>query len=242
MPPHTNVDTPVMRQYQEVKQRYPDCIVFFRLGDFYEMFFEDAIECARLLDLTLTSRDRNKEDGVPMCGVPHHAARFYIGKLIEAGRKVAVCDQVEDARLAKKIVRRAVTQVVTPGVVLEEEQLQPSVSHYLAALCPGQGPASGHAGIAYLDVSTGEFAATQIPARDVLEELCRIEPAELLVVTDGDGQAPAELLDRLQRRLRVPIGQSRRCEDSADQALLCEVLVEPAALEGGAEQDGPRLS
>jgi DNA mismatch repair protein MutS len=208
MPPHTNADTPVMRQYLEVKGRYPDCIVFFRLGDFYEMFFEDAVECARLLDLTLTSRDKGKEDGVPMCGVPHHAARFYVGKLIEAGRKVAICDQVEDARLARKIVRREVTQVVTPGVVLDEEQLQPKASHYLAAVCPGSGPAIGLSGVAYLDVSTGEFAATQLPLADAVEELCRIEPREVLVVgglPQGDGLAGHPLAD-LPRRLRVPIG------------------------------------
>src|SRR5688572_26244019 len=107
-PPHANADTPVMRQFLEVKERYPDCIVFFRLGDFYEMFFDDAVYVSRALDLTLTSRDKNKEDAVPMCGVPHHAARGYIGRLIELGRKVAVCDQVEDARLARKIVRREV--------------------------------------------------------------------------------------------------------------------------------------
>ena len=110
------VDTPVMRQYLEIKERYPDCILFFRLGDFYEMFFDDAVEASQLLDLTLTARDKQKEVPVPMCGVPYHAARGYIGRLIAQGRKVAICDQMEDAKKAKKIVRRAVTQVVTTCV------------------------------------------------------------------------------------------------------------------------------
>ena len=144
-----------MRQYLEVKDAYPDCIVFFRLGDFYEMFFDDAVVVARALDLTLTTRDKGKENPVPMCGVPHHAAKHYLAKLVERGFKVAICEQVEDPKAARGIVRREVVRVVTPGVILDEEQLDPKAAHYLVAVI-----ADGEtAGIAHLDVTTGEFAA-----------------------------------------------------------------------------------
>ena len=221
------VDTPVMRQYLEIKERYPDCIVFFRLGDFYEMFFDDAVVASQLLELTLTARDKQKEVPVPMAGVPHHAAKHYIGKLLGHGKKVAICDQVEDARKTKKIVRRAVTQVITPGVVLEEEQLEPKAGHYLAALSPGA--AGGAAwGVAYLDVSTGEFAATELAESEAIEELARIEPAELLVIELPAATAPepaaSALSARLQRRLRVPIGVARSANVAADRTLLAELL------------------
>src|SRR5262245_10894366 len=146
-------DTPLMRQYLEVKDRHPDCIVFFRLGDFYEMFFDDAVVVARALDLTLTSRDKNKENPIPMCGVPHHASAYYLGKLIALGFKVAICEQVEDPKVAKGIVKREVVRVVTPGIVLDEEQLDPKVAHYLAAVFQAN-PKSPTVGVAYVDVTT----------------------------------------------------------------------------------------
>lgn len=222
-------DTPVMRQYLEIKERYPDCIVFFRLGDFYEMFFDDAVVASQLLDLTLTARDKQKEVPVPMAGVPHHAAKHYIGKLLGHGKKVAICDQVEDARKTKKIVRRAVTQVITPGVVLEEEQLEPKAGHYLAALSPGA--AGGAAwGVAYLDVSTGEFAATELTESEALDELARIEPAELLIVEPPAAQSPASGLSAsLQRRLRVPIGVARAANAATDRTLLADLLAAQAS-------------
>src|SRR5512134_1626715 len=143
-----------MRQFLEVKDRYPEAIVLFRLGDFYEMFFEDAVVAARLLDLTLTTRDKGKDDAVPMCGVPHHAARGYVARLTELGHRVVICDQVEDAKLAKGLVKREVVRIVTPGVVLDEEALSPKTACYVAAIA-GQG-------LAYLDASTGEFRATEL--------------------------------------------------------------------------------
>jgi DNA mismatch repair protein MutS len=171
-----STDTPLMRQYLEIKEAYPDCIVFFRLGDFYEMFFDDAVVVARALDLTLTSRDKGKENPVPMCGVPHHAARHYLGKLVERGFKVAIAEQVEDPKFAKGIVKRQVTRVVTPGTIIDDEQLEPKAAHYLLALlCEG-----GACGLAHLDVTTGEFAATQLPLADVVDELARLEPREIL--------------------------------------------------------------
>src|SRR5512143_417718 len=129
-------ETPLMRQFLDVKDRHPDAIVFFRLGDFYEMFFEDAVLGARLLDLTLTTRDKGKEDAVPMCGVPHHAARGYIAKLTELGRTVVMCEQMEDPKVAKGIVKREVVRVITPGIVLDDEVLDPRLPRYVAALVP----------------------------------------------------------------------------------------------------------
>ena len=118
-----NNQTPMIKQYLEVKEKYPDAILFYRMGDFYEMFFEDAKLASELLDITLTSRDKNKEGSVPLCGVPYHAASAYIQKLVDHGYKVAVCEQMEDASQAKGIVRREVIRVVTPGMVLEDELL-----------------------------------------------------------------------------------------------------------------------
>src|SRR5438105_2864113 len=117
----TQSQSPLMRQYLEVKDRHPDCLIFFRVGDFYELFFDDAVTAARAVDITLTTRDKGKEDPIPMCGVPYHAVRQYVAKLVEKGFKVAVCEQVEDPRSAKGLVRREVTRVVTPGVLLDEE-------------------------------------------------------------------------------------------------------------------------
>src|SRR3954470_3067859 len=126
-----------MRQYLDIKERHPDGLVLFRLGDFYEMFFEDAVIGARLLDLTLTTRDKGRDDAVPMCGVPHHAARVYIAKLTELGHKVVLAEQVEDPKLAKGLVKREVVRIVTPGIVLDDDVLDPKLPRYLAALVPG---------------------------------------------------------------------------------------------------------
>jgi DNA mismatch repair protein MutS len=183
-----------MRQYLEVKDRYPDAIVFFRLGDFYEMFFEDAEVAAKLLDLTLTTRDKGKEDAVPMCGVPHHAARGYVARLCELGRKVVICDQVEDPRLAKGIVKREVVRVVTPGTVLDQDCLDAKAAHYLAAVTVGD---KGRRGLAYLDITTGDFHATEVDSDAALaDEIARVAPREILAARadlEGDAAALAPL-------------------------------------------------
>ena len=171
-----------MRQYLDIKEQHPDCILLFRLGDFYEMFFEDAVLAARLLDLTLTTRDKGKEDAVPMCGVPHHAVRGYIAKLTELGYKVVICEQVEDPKLAKGLVKREVVRIVTPGVVLDDDVLDPKLPRYVGALVPsGKARDPGAAvGLAYLDATTGELRATELPASAVVDELVRIAPREVL--------------------------------------------------------------
>jgi DNA mismatch repair protein MutS len=181
-----------MRQYLDIKERHADAIVLFRLGDFYEMFFEDAVLGARLLDLTLTTRDKGKEDAVPMCGVPHHAARVYIAKLTELGHKVVLCEQTEDPKLAKGLVRREVVRIITPGIVLDDDVLEPKLPRYLAALVPGARPSPPDTeqaiGLAYLDATTGELCATELPAGAVLDELVRVAPREVLA-------APGQLAD-----------------------------------------------
>ena len=167
-----------MKQYLAVKRAYPDAIVLFQLGDFYEMFFEDAVLGSRVLELTLTSRDKNQADPIPMCGVPQHAVKPYVRKLLDAGHKVAICDQVEDPKVAKGVVRREVTQLVTPGVVLDVDHLDAATNNYLAAVVADQ----EKFGIAALDLSTFELRlseVTDLPA--ATDELARFGPKEILV-------------------------------------------------------------
>jgi DNA mismatch repair protein MutS len=180
-----------MRQYLDVKDKHPDALVLFRLGDFYEMFFEDAVLGSRLLDLTLTTRDKGKEDAVPMCGVPHHAARGYIAKLTELGHRVVMVEQVEDPRLAKGLVKREVARIITPGVVLDDEVLEPKLPRYLAALVTED---KQRFGLAYLDATTGELRATSLALGELIDELVRVAPREILVETkqlaEGSALAP----------------------------------------------------
>jgi DNA mismatch repair protein MutS len=171
--------TPLMRQYAAVKKEHPTALLFFRLGDFYELFFEDAVVAAKELQITLTSRNKEKGIAVPMCGVPYHAAEGYIGKLIRRGFKVAICDQMEDPRVAKKLVRREVTRVVTPGTAADGS-LEADENNFLAALARVE----DRVGLAALDVSTGDFRATEFSGasalRRVQEELEQLRPKELL--------------------------------------------------------------
>ncbi len=188
-----------MRQYLDVKSRYPDAILFFRLGDFYEMFYEDAVYVAKALSLTLTSRDKGKEDPVPMCGVPHHAVRTYLLKLTELGHRVALCEQLEDPKVARGIVKRDVVRVVTPGVNLDEESLDPRVPSFVAAVA-GE-PRRGY-GLAFLDVTTGDFHATEASTADALiDELARAEPRELVLGRGPDDGELAALLKRAYPRV-----------------------------------------
>src|SRR5438270_6399920 len=149
--------TPMVRQYRELKSQHPGTLLFFRLGDFYELFFEDAVIGARELQITLTARHKESDDPIPMCGVPHHSAANYIAKLVRKGYRVAICEQTEDPSKAKKLVRREVVRVVTPGTPIDPQLLEPRESTFLAAVCArGEG-----VGAASLDISTGEFRATQ---------------------------------------------------------------------------------
>ncbi len=170
--------TPMMRQYLEIKEAHKDAIVFFRLGDFYEMFFDDAIEATRILHITLTSRESGKGNKVPMCGVPHHAANNYIARLVKCGKKVAICDQVEEAGIGKTIVRREITKIITPGTFLADELLDEALNNYILSF----DSKGGKFGLAYADISTGEFRVTELDNKsDLFSELYKISPAECLI-------------------------------------------------------------
>ncbi|HET7100590.1 MAG TPA: DNA mismatch repair protein MutS, partial [Terriglobia bacterium] len=173
--------TPLMRQYNGIKERYPNALLLFRLGDFYELFFEDAIVAAKELQITLTFRNKEKGVAVPLCGVPYHAAEGYISKLIRRGYRVAICDQVEDPHKAKKLVKREVTQVVTPGTATGAQLLEPRDHNYLAAVAES----NGSIGVAFADLSTGDFRVTEITGggmrERLMEELVRMRPRELLL-------------------------------------------------------------
>src|SRR5215467_544221 len=178
----TEPSTPLMRQYSAIKKDHPSALVFFRLGDFYELFFDDAVLAARELQITLTSRNKEKGVAIPMCGVPYHSAEGYIARLIRRGFKVAICDQMEDARLAKKLVRREVTRVVTPGTAADAS-LSSEENNFLAAVAS----TGDRVGFAALDLSTGEFRATEFSGEDasrrIQEELQQLRPKELLYVS-----------------------------------------------------------
>ncbi|MFA4911789.1 MAG: DNA mismatch repair protein MutS [Desulfobacteria bacterium] len=170
--------TPMIKQYLEIKEAHKDAILFFRMGDFYEMFFEDAEIASRILDITLTSRDKNKENSVPLCGIPYHSVSPYISKLIDKGYKVAICEQVEDPKKAVGIVKREVTRIITPGLVLDTDALESTENNFLMSISFNK----ESWGIAFLDLSTGEFRATEITDyRVLLEEILRVGPREILV-------------------------------------------------------------
>jgi len=209
--------TPMIKQYLEVKNKYPDAILFYRLGDFYEMFFEDAKLASEILGITLTSRDKNKEDAVPLCGVPYHAASAYIQKLVDRGYKVAICEQMEDAAKAKGIVRREVVRVVTPGMVLEDELLQPKANNFLMALFLGE----ARFGLAFLDASTGDFLAAEVhTVQSLMDEVVRMEPKEILIPESARGQAPVkQLMKVFPNALYSPLPEDCFAEDRSQERL-----------------------
>lgn len=174
-------DTPMMRQYQGIKTDYPDAILFFRMGDFYEMFNEDAKTASAILSIALTARNKNQSNPIPMCGVPHHAAKAYIAKLIQAGKKVAICEQMEDPKLTKGLVKRGVVRVVTPGTVLDDEMLDPKSNQFVVSIVPG----TDGWGLAAIDLTTGLFKATEFfenNAETLLAgELDKLDSREIIV-------------------------------------------------------------
>jgi len=188
--------TPMMEQYLITKEQYGDCILFYRLGDFYEMFFEDAITASRELEITLTGKNCGLEERAPMCGVPFHSANVYIAKLVEKGYKVAICEQVEDPKLAKGLVKREVVRIITPGTVVDELMLNDEKNNYLCVLYQGE---SGSA-IAVADVSTGEVYAAGIEDESrVMGEIVRYAPVEILM----NAQAQKSFEKQINTRLCV---------------------------------------
>src|SRR5580698_1063560 len=180
--------TPAMRQYLDAKQLHRDAILLFRMGDFYEMFFEDALVAARALEITLTSRSKDANGAsVPMCGVPFHAVDGYIARLVKRGFRVAICEQVEDPRKAKGVVKREVVRVVSPGTLTDSGYLDSREPAFLMAVAPagGKGALADTIGVALLDLSTGEFSAAEYTGADgrqaLADELAVLRPREIIV-------------------------------------------------------------
>ncbi|HCR04298.1 MAG TPA: DNA mismatch repair protein MutS, partial [Gemmatimonadetes bacterium] len=171
-------DTPLMRQWREVKSRHPDALIFFRVGDFYELFFGDAEEGSKLLGLTLTSRNNGSASAVPLAGVPVKVLDDYLARLVRLGRRVAICEQVEDPAEAKGIVRREVVETVTPGTVLQDGLLSARRNNFLVALSPLE---EGRRALAALDLSTGELVVQEVVTGSLSDDVGRFEPAELLL-------------------------------------------------------------
>jgi DNA mismatch repair protein MutS len=177
--------TPAMRQYKDMKRRYPDSFIFFRMGDFYEMFYEDAVEGSKILNIALTSRGKGRDgEPIPLCGVPYHALQLYLARMIRAGKKVAICEQMEDPKLAKGVVKRDVVRVVTPGTVTEEAVLSSPYPNYIASVLPPSDN-SGPVGVAFADLSTGEFQTAELdganPMQELNELLSQFRPKEILL-------------------------------------------------------------
>ena len=171
--PDKSIFTPMMQQYLDIKEQYMDSLVFFRLGDFYELFFDDAIVASRILEIALTGRDAGVEDRVPMCGVPYHAVDSYIQKLIDAGYKVAIVEQVEDPREAKGIVKRDVVRLITPGTVIDQNFLDAKANNYITSISH----TATNYFLSYADVSTGEVCCVELAKDDTLliNELIALE-------------------------------------------------------------------
>ena len=171
--------TPMMKQYMEIKKKCPDTILMFRLGDFYEMFFEDAIVASKDLEITLTGRDCGQEERAPMCGVPFHAADTYIARLVAKGHKVAICEQMEDPKSVKGIVKRDIIRIVTPGTILDDSLLNSRKTNYMASVCR----IGNDCGVSFVDVSTGELLGTtlydDITCDKLINELARFSPVEI---------------------------------------------------------------
>lgn len=212
--------TPAMEQYMHFKRLHQDAILFFRMGDFYEMFFDDAKDAARLLGLTLTSRNHGKTSGdVPLAGVPHHAMENYLAKLIQMGRKVAICEQVEDPRQAKGVVKRDVVQVVSPGTALSDSMLDQQRNNFLVGLALW----SNIVGIASVDMSTGDFVLDEVPIEGLGDELQSVAPAEILLAEGTDG----EWVEQIQRLLPSTVLskiEDWHFEESTAKELLFEQL------------------
>jgi len=210
--------TPMMKQYVEIKRSYEDCILFFRLGDFYEMFFEDALEASSILKITLTSRSRTEEDKIPMCGIPFHSSESYIQKLLDHGKKVAICEQVSDPQDSKGLVERKVIRVVTPSLTLQGE-----AQNYLASIVPQEETLFKTYALSYLNLATGECRATVLTSRQALrDELYRVRPKELLWPLELKDNTLLKILQKLFPNLLVNFipshSEGRRPEESPDNS------------------------
>ena len=216
--------SPMMTQYLETKKQYPDCILFYRLGDFYEMFFEDALTASRELEITLTGKDCGLEERAPMCGVPYHAAQGYIDTLIEQGYKVAICEQVEDPKTTKGMVKREVVQLVTPGTVMNSKGLEAKDNNYLTAVLTD----GNQFGFAYVDLSTGELKTAVLADEEgVLNEASALQTKEMVL---GSG-IPESLKENLSLRLNIIFSTQETVEENAEFSFLTNELINPLEIE-----------
>ncbi|HKW98007.1 MAG TPA: DNA mismatch repair protein MutS [Bryobacteraceae bacterium] len=208
----SDATTPLMRQYNSIKQQVPNALLMFRLGDFYELFYDDAVVAAKELEITLTSRNKEKGMAIPMCGVPYHSAESYIARLIQKGHRVAICDQMEDPRVAKKLVKRELTRVVTPGTATDAHLLRSHENNYLAAIALD----GDRAGLAYVDVSTGEFRATEVEKAEAFTAIEQLGAREVLFPAERPLAAGNE---RPSRLLRTEVDAWAFSYDYADRTL-----------------------
>src|SRR5688500_5714648 len=233
----TSNSTPMVRQYQELKAQHPGTLLFFRLGDFYELFFDDAVTGARELQITLTARQKDSKDPIPMCGVPHHSAANYIAKLVRKGYRVAICEQTESPSKTKKLVKREVVRIVTPGTPIDPQLLEPRESVYLAAVC-AQGETVG---AAFLDISTGEFRATQATGKDDWEKIAgdieSYAPRELIFPQALSALVRAGFRSE-QKTAPLPLGTGgSRQEADGRSSLSPAVRSVPPAVAGGSNKE-----
>lgn len=215
--------TPMMQQYCKTKEEYKDCILFYRLGDFYEMFFDDAITASRELEITLTGKDCGMEERAPMCGIPYHAYENYMNRLVEKGYKVAICEQVEDPKTAKGIVKREVIQIVTPGTNMSANSLNETKNNYLMSIYRGE-----HYGISFADITTGDFFTTEVDRfSKVMDEIAKFAPVEILIneiiTEEEDGEYMARL-DQLhdKEHTMVSVMEDWYYETEMDERLIKE--------------------
>ena len=215
--------TPMMQQYCKTKEEYKDCILFYRLGDFYEMFFDDAITASRELEITLTGKDCGMEERAPMCGIPYHAYENYMNRLVEKGYKVAICEQVEDPKTAKGIVKREVIQIVTPGTNMSANSLNETKNNYLMSIYRGE-----HYGISFVDITTGDFFTTEVDRfSKVMDEIAKFAPVEILIneiiTEEEDGEYMARL-DQLhdKEHTMVSVMEDWYYETEMDERLIKE--------------------
>lgn len=215
------MSTPMMKQYNEIKANYPDCILFYRMGDFYELFGEDAVVSSKVLGITLTKRNNGKSGEMPLCGFPHHSAERYVPKMIQAGYKVAICEQIEDPKEAKGIVKRDVIEVITAGTSLSESTLDADSNAYLCALLPHSTQQSESCALAILDITTGEFQVTEGDYAQIEAELYRLSPREIIVPTLEDD--PLDFIDSLsqfENTTITPLGPLWYESEAAHKSLL----------------------
>jgi len=228
--------TPMMQMYLDTKEKYKDCILFYRLGDFYEMFFEDAKTCSKELELTLTGKDCGLEERAPMCGIPHHAVNTYIPKLVEKGYKVAICEQLEYPKETKGIVKRDVVKIVTPGTITELTMLDEKKNNYIASIIYDKKECA----IAFCDVSTGEFFVSSVKGYDInikmMNEISRILPSE--IVLPGSNHTNELFLKDINKYFDIYISSY---EDMSENVFLNQMLGKTEYEFSKVELDASRL-